>query len=94
MSITDKAIAPENPGLRKLKTNGDELSPHENAEPSFSASQARLVRLEQTANGMWVVRSQSNLRGGLFRDYRSAAYFIKHNFNPSLVIVNGGREKH
>jgi hypothetical protein len=44
---------------------------------------------------MWKVRDQSNLRGGLFRDYRAAARFIKHEFQllqPSLVIVSGGKE--
>jgi hypothetical protein len=43
---------------------------------------------------MWEVRDQSYLRGGLFRDYRSAAYFIKHEYHlapPSHVIVNGGK---
>lgn len=58
-------------------------------------SQGRRVRIEQTANGMWEVRDQLNLRGGLFRDYRSAARFIKHEFQllqPSLVIVNGSKK--
>jgi hypothetical protein len=44
---------------------------------------------------MWDVRDQSNRRGGLFRDYRAAARFIKHEFQltqPSLVIVSGGKE--
>lgn len=53
------------------------------------------VRLEQTPGGMWKVRDQANLRGGVFRDYRAAARFIKHEFQllqPSLVIVNGGKE--
>jgi hypothetical protein len=57
-------------------------------------SQGRRVRIEQTVNGMWEVRDQSYLRGGLFRDYRSAAYFIKHEYHlapPSHVIVNGGK---
>jgi hypothetical protein len=44
---------------------------------------------------MWKVRDQANLRGGVFRDYRAAARFIKHEFQltqPSLVIVSGGKE--
>jgi hypothetical protein len=72
-------------------------APHENGA-NFSAGPRTVqpvVRLEQTPGGMWDVRDQSNRRGGLFRDYRAAARFIKHEFQltqPSLVIVSGGKE--
>ena len=54
------------------------------------SSNISVVRLEQTAGGMWKVRDRANLRGGLFRDYRSAVRFIKHEFQllqPSPVVV-------
>lgn len=61
--------------------------------PRRRLSQSPFVRLHQTESGYWEVSDDANQRGGLFRDYRSAAYYIKHEYHisqPSLVIVNGG----
>jgi hypothetical protein len=93
MSMTNRAIGPSRNRPGKSRAGGSELPSHEKAEPS--APQTQRINLEQTQGGMWKVRDQSNLRGGLFRDYRAAARFIKHEFQllqPSLVIVSGGKE--
>ena len=63
--------------------------------PRARLSQSPFVRLHQIESGCWEVSDEANRRGGLFRDFRSAARFIKHEFQmmqPSLVIVSGGKE--
>ena len=61
--------------------------------PNEHTTQLTCVDVRQTESGLWEVRSQSDRRGGLFRDYRSAARFIKHEFQSEknvTVVVNGG----
>ncbi|MBX2806958.1 MAG: hypothetical protein KTR19_13370 [Hyphomicrobiales bacterium] len=85
------AISTERDGHRTPMRNGYRSQPGNNAERS--GQQANRVHLEKTPGGLWKVRDQDDLRGGVFRDYRSAARFIKHEFQlaqPSLVIVQGG----
>lgn len=95
MSKSKRYATPQGNGTSVPSRMSARLGASQPGGPRQRLSQSPFVRLHQIESGCWEVSDEANRRGGLFRDYRSAARFIKHEFQlmqPSLVIMSGGKE--
>lgn len=66
-----------------------------NITPLFSSARPQtkpvasrpVVFLRQISPEQWVVTDQNNLRGGIFRDLKSAQKYIRNDFTPGTTVV-------
>lgn len=86
------------PALKMRSVNGTAVNSGVSASLPMNKAKSQVfsVCIERTANGQWEVRDETGLKGGLFRDYRSALRFVKDEFlmqQLSLVSLTGGKRK-